>query len=153
MMMRMSRDVRSAVAGPKIKYMRPRPYLSGNAPICIRPGFGFRFSPDYPSGHATWGWTVGLLLAEVAPDRANPILARARAYGESRVICGVHNASSVDAGKRNAGDPVRGPLELGRLQGRPGGGAGGVGRSARQGLSVGSGPLHDRGDLVGAPLF
>lgn len=102
MLMRMSRDVRSAVAGPKLKYMRPRPYLSESAPICIKPGLGFRFSPDYPSGHATWGWTVGLLLSDVAPDRSNAILARARAYGESRVICGVHNASSVEAGKRNA---------------------------------------------------
>ena len=42
------------------------------------------------------------MLAELAPDRAEAILARARAYGESRVICGVHNASSVEAGRMNA---------------------------------------------------
>jgi len=102
MMLRMSRDVRSAVAGPKLKYRRARPYLGDSAPICVKRSISLAVSPDYPSGHATWGWTVGLLLAEVAPDRANPILARARAYGESRAICGVHNASSVDAGKRNA---------------------------------------------------
>ena len=36
-------------------------------------------SPDYPSGHASWGWAVGLILAELAPDRAVPILQRARA--------------------------------------------------------------------------
>ena len=58
-------------------------------------------SPDYPSGHVTWGWTVGLILAELAPDRAEPILSRARAFGESRLVCGVHNLSAVEAGRTN----------------------------------------------------
>ncbi len=102
MLLRMSRDVRSAVSGPKLKYLRARPFRSEKGPLCIKPGLGFSLSPDYPSGHSTWGWSVGLLLAEAAPDRSQAILARARAYGESRVICGVHNASSVEAGKTNA---------------------------------------------------
>lgn len=102
MLLRMSRDVRAAVSAPKVKYHRPRPFRSEKGALCLKPSLGFSLSPDYPSGHATWGWTVGLLLAEAAPDRAEPILARARAYGESRVICGVHNASSVEAGKTNA---------------------------------------------------
>jgi acid phosphatase (class A) len=33
---------------------------------------------------------MGLILAELAPERATPILNRGRAYGESRVVCGVH---------------------------------------------------------------
>lgn len=102
MLLRMSRDVRSAVAGPKLKYRRPRPFRSEKGPLCFKPGLGFSLSPDYPSGHSTWGWSVGLLLAEAAPDRSQAILTRARAYGESRVVCGVHNASSVEAGKTNA---------------------------------------------------
>ncbi|WP_425997849.1 acid phosphatase [Caulobacter sp. DWR1-3-2b1] len=101
-LLRMSRDVRSAVAGPKLKYRRPRPYLSAEGPICVRRSPGLTLSPDYPSGHSTWGWSVGLLLAEVAPDRSEAILARARAFGESRIACGVHNASSVEAGRMNA---------------------------------------------------
>jgi acid phosphatase (class A) len=102
MLLRVSGDVRSAVAGPKLKYRRPRPYFSESGNICIRRSVGLALSPDYPSGHSTWGWTVGLILAEAAPDRAEAILTRARGFGESRVICGVHNASSVEAGKRNA---------------------------------------------------
>ena len=42
------------------------------------------------------------MLAELMPERATPILARGRAYGESRMICGAHNASAVDAGQRVA---------------------------------------------------
>ena len=30
------------------------------------------------------------------------MLARGRAYGESRVVCGVHNMSAVEAGRTNA---------------------------------------------------
>lgn len=102
MLLRVSHDVRKAVSGPKLKYRRPRPYLSENGPICVKRGLGLAIAPDYPSGHATWGWTVGLLLAEAAPDRSQAILARAKAFGESRIVCGVHNASSVEAGQANA---------------------------------------------------
>ena len=42
---------------------------------------------------------MGLILAEVAPDRAAEILGRARSYGESRVVCGVHYESDVQAGR------------------------------------------------------
>ena len=31
----------------------------------VKRSLGLSLSPDYPSGHATWGWAVGLLLAEV----------------------------------------------------------------------------------------
>lgn len=59
-------------------------------------------SYDYPSGHTTKGWTVGLVLADVMPDRAGPILTRARAYGESRIVCRVHNYSAVENGRLGA---------------------------------------------------
>ena len=36
------------------------------------------------------------------PDRATPILTRARAYGESRLVCRVHNLSAVEAGRLGA---------------------------------------------------
>jgi acid phosphatase (class A) len=102
MLERASRDVRAAVAGPKRLHDRKRPYQVDRGPICARSGLIVALTPDYPSGHATWGWTVGLILAKAQPQRADAILARARAYGESRVVCGVHNASSVEAGRINA---------------------------------------------------
>jgi acid phosphatase (class A) len=39
---------------------------------------------------------VGLVLAELRPEHAADVLVRARAFGESRVVCGVHNASALD---------------------------------------------------------
>ena len=55
-------------------------------------------SPDYPSGHTALSWETGLILAELVPESASEVLARARAFGQSRIVCGVHNASAVEAG-------------------------------------------------------
>lgn len=99
---RVAGDVRPAVSAPKRHYKRKRPYQVDHGPVCVRSGLVTALTSDYPSGHATWGWTVGLILARAQPDRADAILERARAFGESRVICGVHNASSVEAGRVNA---------------------------------------------------
>lgn len=101
MIFRTSRDVTRAVDRPKDIYKRQRPYLIDEGPICVDKTDALAKSPDYPSGHNTWGWSVGLILAELAPDRATPILARARAFGESRLVCGVHNLSAVEAGRLN----------------------------------------------------
>lgn len=95
-------EVGRAVNGPKGYYQRKRPYLVDEGPICVEKTDALAASPDYPSGHATWGWTVGLILAELAPDRSTAILDRARAFGESRIVCGVHNLSAVEAGRTNA---------------------------------------------------
>ncbi|CAN7279788.1 acid phosphatase [Caulobacter sp. LjRoot300] len=107
MLRRIRQDVRPAVLSPKRLYDRKRPYQVDHGAICVRSGLITALSPDYPSGHATWGWTVGLALAKAQPQRADAILARARAYGESRVVCGVHNASSVEAGRLNAAALVK----------------------------------------------
>lgn len=81
----------------KTHYGRPRPYLGRQAPICEAKTAHLAANPDYPSGHAAGGWVEALILAELAPDRASEILARGRAFGESRVVCGSHSASAVQA--------------------------------------------------------
>ena len=45
---------------------------------------------------------VSIVLADAVPARATAILARGRAYGESRIVCGAHNASAVEAGRLSA---------------------------------------------------
>lgn len=98
---RVGLDVSRATNLPKDIYKRQRPYLIDEGPICVAKSDLLAKSPDYPSGHNTWGWTVGLIMAEVAPDRATEILSRAKAFGESRLVCGVHNLSAVEAGRMN----------------------------------------------------
>jgi acid phosphatase (class A) len=108
MLSRARPDIGRAVNVPKDIYKRQRPYLIDEGPICVEKSDSLAASPDYPSGHSTFSWTIGLILAELAPDRATPILVRARAYGESRLVCGVHNMSAVEAGRTNASILVAG---------------------------------------------
>lgn len=102
LLLRLRFDIGAAVNGPKDFYKRPRPYLVDPGDICVDKSEGLAKSPDYPSGHSTWGYSIGLALAQADPEHATQILARARAFGESRVVCGVHNMSSVSAGQLNA---------------------------------------------------
>ncbi len=39
------------------------------------------------------------MLSEIAPERANALALRGVAYGQSRMVCGVHWQSDVDAGR------------------------------------------------------
>lgn len=102
MMARVSRDAGAAAEGAKQLYKRTRPYMHNPGAICIERSEGLGKSFDYPSGHASLGWANGLLVAELVPDRATQALQRGRAFGESRVVCGVHNYSAVEAARTNA---------------------------------------------------
>ena len=98
---RIRTDARPFVDPPKDHYARPRPYLDQPGDICVEKTDALAKSASYPSGHSTLSWAWGLILAELAPDRATDILARARAYSESRVVCGVHYPSDIEAGRQN----------------------------------------------------
>jgi len=94
-------DAGVASASGKSTWKRKRPFEREAGPTCIGQADSERLarvSSDYPSGHATAGWMAGRLLAEVVPDRATEILERARKFGESRVVCGVHHVTAVEAG-------------------------------------------------------
>jgi acid phosphatase (class A) len=82
-------------------FHRPRPFKIDPGPIC-EPAADVEKSFDYPSGHATLGWAWASVLMELIPDRAQKILARGRAFGESRIVCGVHYESAVEAGRISA---------------------------------------------------
>jgi acid phosphatase (class A) len=96
------RGVLDAVEGSraaKLTYRRQRPFVPTDAPICVAREQSLIDSFSYPSGHATTGWMYALLLADLAPDRTPQILNRGRAYGESRVVCGVHWKTDIEAGR------------------------------------------------------
>lgn len=98
---RASADTDAETAMAKRHFKRLRPFQIDPGPIC-QPASEVADSYDYPSGHTTLGWTWASILAELLPQRAAAILARGRAYGESRIVCGVHNASAVEAGRTSA---------------------------------------------------
>ena len=101
MLARAAADTGRGTSVAKNYYHRLRPFQIDRGAIC-QPASELAGSFDYPSGHTTLGWTYATILAELLPDRATALLARGRAYGESRIVCGVHNASAVEAGRLSA---------------------------------------------------
>ena len=98
-------DASTASGHAKEVFGRKRPFQREAGPVCLSTPEAERLaraSSDYPSGHATASWMAGRVLAEVVPDRSTEILERARTFGESRVVCGVHHATAVDAGRLTA---------------------------------------------------
>jgi acid phosphatase (class A) len=84
----------------KTHYQRKRPFMVNGLPICTpEDEEKLRKDGSYPSGHTAIGWAWALILTEIAPDRSDDILARGRAFGESRNICNVHWHSDVLEGR------------------------------------------------------
>ena len=54
---------------------------------------------SYPSGHATMGFSMAVVLADIAPSHAPALLSRAKDYAESRMVCGMHFRSDIVAGE------------------------------------------------------
>ena len=85
----------------KKRFQRKRPFMVNGQPTCTpNEETHLRNDGSYPSGHAAIGWAWALILAELAPDRSDRLLARGLAFGQSRVICNVHWQSDVMMGRR-----------------------------------------------------
>ncbi len=95
-------------------YNRTRPFCFYDEETC-NPEQQEELSTNgsYPSGHTSIGWATALVLAEINPERQNEILKRGYDMGESRVICGYHFQSDVDAGR------LTGAMTVARLHADP----------------------------------
>jgi acid phosphatase (class A) len=80
---------------PKDYWKRLRPATLDPSIQPCAPTKGF----SYPSGHATRGYLFGVVLAAAVPEKRDAILDRAADYAQSRVICGAHFPSDVEAGR------------------------------------------------------
>ncbi|MBC7168999.1 phosphatase PAP2 family protein [Phenylobacterium sp.] len=96
---RVEQDVRTIGTPAKDHYGRPRPLIGHDAPICVARAEWMKTNASYPSGHSMTGWAWALVLAELAPAKANELMAAGKEMGTSRVICGVHYESDVEAGR------------------------------------------------------
>jgi acid phosphatase (class A) len=93
-------DAGLATYKAKTHYQRTRPFVQFSAPSCTPAEEAFLAKDgSYPSGHSAIGWAWALTLTELAPERADAILQRGRAFGQSRAICGVHWQSDVESGR------------------------------------------------------
>ena len=77
-------------------WSRPRPFLQDKR---IHPPIDLPKNASYPSGHSTVGDLDALILAQLAPDLKDAIIARGLQIGDDRVIAGVHFPSDVAAGR------------------------------------------------------
>ena len=96
---RANADLLPMVGDAKDFYARPRPFVTEAGPICVDVSPAFAASGSYPSGHSAAAWLYALLLAEIDPANSAAIVARGRAFGESRAVCGVHYVSDVEGGR------------------------------------------------------
>lgn len=119
-------DVGLSTYRAKDRYKRTRPFVVHQASTCYPKDEGLlRTDGSYPSGHSAIGWGLALVLAELAPARANEILQRGREFGQSRLVCDAHWQSDIDAGRLVAAATVarlhadqqfRSDLEAARLE-------------------------------------
>ena len=97
-------DVLAAASEAKKRHPRPRPFqrfqlkrICGQA--APKPEAAPTTGTSYPSGHAAVSWAAALVMMETRPSEATPLIMRAVDFGHSRVVCGVHFPSDVDAGR------------------------------------------------------
>jgi acid phosphatase (class A) len=102
-------EASAATGAAKFYWHRARPYvvstkveLPGDVATGKPPGSAAAKSweyTSYPSGHSAFGTACAIVLAQMVPEERAALFARARAYGQSRVIIGAHFPVDVEAGR------------------------------------------------------
>jgi acid phosphatase (class A) len=93
-------DIGPYVKAVKRKYRRRRPYeIEPRLEPCIDDVAG---DLSFPSGHATYGYVMAYLLADLVPERRAALEARADEFARQRAVCGVHFPSDLEAGRLGA---------------------------------------------------
>lgn len=86
-----------AVVDPaKDMWKRKRPHQLSDL---VKPVVKLSSSGSWPSGHATVGTMMGIVLSDMVPEKRAEIMARAAEYAHNRVVGGIHYPSDVEMGK------------------------------------------------------
>lgn len=99
-------DVGAVGTPPKDHFARKRPALGNHKPICVARESWLETNASYPSGHAMVAWGWALVMTELMPAKADAALKLGQEMGDSRVVCGVHYPSDVEAGRTLAAGMV-----------------------------------------------
>jgi acid phosphatase (class A) len=92
-------NVELLINSPKAYYHRTRPYLIDPD---IQPVLRKPTDNSYPSGHATVGYFVAIILADMVPEKARELYVRGDSVALNRVIGGLHYPTDLEAGKLSA---------------------------------------------------
>lgn len=92
-------DVRTVGTPAKDYFKRDRPLIGNDKPLCVPREKWMETNASYPSGHSMVAWSWALVLSEAKPSKADALLKMGQDSGESRMICGVHFPSDVEAGR------------------------------------------------------
>lgn len=93
-------DIGPYIRDAKSKFHRDRPYvIEPKLKPCID---HVRDDASYPSGHATYGYVMAMVLTELVPERHLVLEHRADEFAHQRAVCGVHFPSDLAAGRTGA---------------------------------------------------
>ena len=95
----------TATEGPfsdiaKAEFHRKRPWVIDTSIQTCAPHRPSQESASYPSGHATVGYGMGVVLANLMPSHAQAILGRSELFAENRLVCGFHFRTDIVAGQQ-----------------------------------------------------
>ena len=82
-------DLSAASDQSKLVWQRPRPFVADPSITTCYPADVIKYGigHSYPSGHSGIGWLWGMILGEIAPDRAGEALAWGTSVGDNRIAC------------------------------------------------------------------
>ena len=83
----------------KTWFARKRPYQVDTTIVTCDPADNTTKPSSYPSGHATMGYSMAVVLADLVPEKGGDVMARAQLYAENRLVCGVHYRADIVAGQ------------------------------------------------------
>lgn len=92
---KVKKDIGTVIDAPKNHFKRLRPYQIDDHLVLGDPEPSF----SYPSGHSTRGTVYSLVIAELFPQRKEPILEIGRDIGWDRVLIGKHFPTDIYAGR------------------------------------------------------